>query len=316
MQTTRFAEFELSRLMLGTVQLGLAYGIANRLGQPLYEDARDMIAAAWDGGVNCLDTAAGYGTSEEVIGRALADLGLADRVTVVSKVVQMADGLSAGDADAIVEESVTRSLERLRLDSLPICMFHTEANFLDYTDSLLSLKQRGLVRHVGVSANFPNLTAEVVRSGRAEAVQLPTSVLDQRFIRGGIIREGASRVMAMFVRSIYLQGLLFVPENEILPELADVIPVRRKLASLAGQAGIGLAELAVRYLLGMHGITCLVVGAESAEQIRQNVRLVEKGPLDADLTRAVSEAVPDLPESILFPRRWSKRMPDARPEGR
>jgi hypothetical protein len=63
------------------------------------------------------------------------------------------------------------------------------------------------------------------------------------------------------------------------------------------------------------GITCLVVGAESVEQIRENARLVSKGPLDPALTRAVSEAVPDLPESILFPRRWSKRMPDARPVG-
>jgi aryl-alcohol dehydrogenase-like predicted oxidoreductase len=315
MQTAQFAEFELSRLMLGTVQLGLAYGIANRLGQPSYEDARDMIAAAWECGVNCLDTAAGYGTSEEVIGRALAELGLAGKITIVSKVIQMADGLSASDADAIVEESFTRSLQRLRLGSLPICMFHIESNFLEYSDSLLRLKDKGLVRHVGTSANFPDLTAEVIGSGQAEAVQLPTSVLDQRFVRGKIIREGASRGVAVFVRSIYLQGLLFVPEEDILPELAEVIPVRLKLASLAADAGIGLAELAVRYLLGVDGITCLVVGAESVEQIRENARLVSKGPLDPALTRAVSEAVPDLPESILFPRRWSKRMPDARPVG-
>ncbi len=302
--------------MLGTVQLGLAYGIANRLGQPPYEDARSVIAAAFDGGVNCLDTAAGYGTSEEVVGRALADLGLAHKMTVVSKVVQMADGLSATEADSIVEQSVTRSLDRLRLDSLPICMFHTDANTLEYADSLLRLRDRGLVRHVGASVNFPNLTDEIVRSGRADAVQLPTSVLDQRFIRAGIIREGASRRIAMFARSIYLQGLLFVPEDEVLPELAEVIPVRRKLAALAAQTGISIAELAVRYLLGVDGLTCLVVGAESVEQVRENVRLVSKGPLDPALAKAVSEAVPELPETILFPRNWSKRMPDAKPAGR
>ena len=145
---------------------------------------------------------------------------------------------------------------------------------------------------------------------------MPTSVLDQRFIRGGHVREAAERGMAVWVRSIYLQGLLFLPEDEVIPELAAVIPVRRKLASLADAAGIGLAELAVRYLLGFDEITCLVAGAESVEQVRENARLASKGPLDPELGAAVSAAVPDLPETILFPRLWSKRMPDARPATR
>ncbi|MGC8861538.1 MAG: aldo/keto reductase [Armatimonadota bacterium] len=316
MKTTRFAEFELSQLMLGTAQLGLTYGIANRRGQPSYEEARDIIAAAFEGGVNALDTAAGYGTSEEVVGKAIAELGLADKITVVSKVVPIAEGLSRTEADAIVEESVRGSLARLGLDALPICLFHMDSNMLEYAESLYRLKEMGLVRHVGVSVNFPDVTDQIVRSGRAEAVQLPTSVLDQRFIKQGIIREGASRGMAIFVRSIYLQGLLFVPEAEVLPELVEVIPVRRRLAALAADAGMDLAELAVRFLLGVEGVTCLVVGAESVQQVRENVRLVSQGPLALDLAQAVSEVVPDLPETILFPRKWSKRIPDAKPAGR
>ncbi|MGB9619246.1 MAG: aldo/keto reductase, partial [Armatimonadota bacterium] len=171
MKTTRFAEFELSQLMLGTAQLGLTYGIANRRGQPSYEEARDIIAAAFEGGVNALDTAAGYGTSEEVVGKAIAELGLADKITVVSKVVPIAEGLSRTEADAIVEESVRGSLARLGLDALPICLFHMDSNMLEYAESLYRLKEMGLVRHVGVSVNFPDVTDQIVRSGRAEAVQ-------------------------------------------------------------------------------------------------------------------------------------------------
>ena len=59
----------LSRLTLGTVQLGLPYGIANRAGQPEYGEIRAIVAAAVEGGVNCFDTAAAYGTSEAVLGR-------------------------------------------------------------------------------------------------------------------------------------------------------------------------------------------------------------------------------------------------------
>jgi hypothetical protein len=114
------------------------------------------------------------------------------------------------------------------------------------------------------------------------------------------------------VRSIYLQGLLLMPEAAFLPEHAPVIPVRRALQAIAGDAGMGLAELAVRYLLGLEGVVSLVVGVETVEQVKENVGLFARGPLPQDVRALVERAVPDLPDTILFPGAWSKRMPDVR----
>lgn len=314
MQTSEFKELKLSRLMLGTVQFGLNYGIANKSGQPSYETARDIIACAYQNGVTCLDTAALYGESEEVLGRALAELKIADDMAVVTKICHMADNLTASEAEAIIEESIICSLRHLRLDVLPICLFHTENNFHNYSQSLLKMKDKGLVRNTGSSVNTPEAAARIIKSGLADAVQMPTSVLDHRYIRMGVCEESMKRGGALFVRSIYLQGLILMPEEDILPELAEVIPVRRKLQSLGDEAGIGLVELASRYVLGITGITSLVVGVDSAEQMRENIELIDKGPLPADLHAAVTEAVPDLPENILFPGKWTKRMPDAKPK--
>src|SRR5690349_2612636 len=96
MRRSTFAALELSQLMLGTVQFGMAYGIANKSGQPAYEEARDILAAAYEGGVNCLDTAASYGNSEATIGRALQELGLREQFAVVTKVPPVPPGLCAG----------------------------------------------------------------------------------------------------------------------------------------------------------------------------------------------------------------------------
>jgi len=312
MQYERLGDLKISRLMLGTVQFGLDYGIANKAGQPAYEVARDIIACAYEGGVNCLDTAALYGDSEEVLGRALSELKIADKMVVATKVCHLADDLAASEADAIIEESVMRSMRRLRMDVLPICLFHNETNFLGYADSLLKLRDRGLVGYIGSSVTTPGAASTIVRSGLADAVQMPTSVLDRRFVRIGVCDQAAKRGTALFARSIYLQGLLLMPEDEILPELADVIPVRRNLQTLAEQAGMTISELAVRYVLGISGITSLVVGVDSVDQMRENIALFDKGPLASEMSAAVTEAVPDLPESILFPSNWSKRMPDAK----
>ena len=112
MKTNAFAEYRLSQLMLGTVQFGMQYGIANTKGQPSYEDVRAILACAYEGGVNCLDTAAAYDQSEDIIGRALEELGLADRMIVVTKVPTIpADCGSRSAVERFVKDAATRSLQ-------------------------------------------------------------------------------------------------------------------------------------------------------------------------------------------------------------
>jgi aryl-alcohol dehydrogenase-like predicted oxidoreductase len=306
MEYAEFAGLRLSRLMVGTVQFGLNYGIANKTGQPSFKDVCAILECAYEGGVNCLDTARLYGTSEDVIGQALAELGLADKMTVVTKITHLDDGLDATAADGLVEESVAQSLKRLRLDALPILLIHHEENF-QYIESLLKLKQRGLVRHVGSSVMTPQMTRTIVNSGLVEAVQVPTSVLDRRYVRAGIFHACRQSGLGLFVRSIYLQGLVLLRDDEVTPELRAVTPALQRLRALAAEAGMGLAELAVRYVLSLEGVTCGVVGVETLEQMRQNVAIFNKGPLDTGLMKAIISAVPDLPDAILMPNKWPKR---------
>ncbi len=313
MKKLKFADMELSQLMLGTVQFGLNYGIANKAGQPSYQTARDILAHAYEGGVNCLDTAAAYYTSEEVIGQALRDLQIAHKMTIATKVIHMAEDYSSiREVNQIVEDSIVRSLKRLRLEILPIVLFHSENNFR-YVDALLKLKDRGLVKHVGSSITTPEGAKKIIETGLAEALQIPTSILDHRYTRSGILAECKKRGMAVFIRSLYLQGLVLLPDEEILPELDEVKPVLHKLRSLAAEAGISIKELAARYALNLDGMTAAVVGMETVPQLEENLELFSKPPLEPDLMKAINEAVPDLSDIILMPNKWSKRMPDAKP---
>ncbi len=74
-----------SRLTLGTVQLGLPYGIANQTGQPDYRTSLEIVAAALEGGINSFDTASSYGNGEQVLGQALAELRATDAVRITTK---------------------------------------------------------------------------------------------------------------------------------------------------------------------------------------------------------------------------------------
>ncbi|MBA4386474.1 MAG: hypothetical protein C0404_00750 [Verrucomicrobia bacterium] len=308
MQTRPFAEYELSRLMLGTVQFGLPYGVANRTGQPGYDGVRAIVAAALDGGVNCFDTAAAYGTAEEVLGRVLHDLGASGRVMVVTKVRpltsdELADPTLAARA---IEQSVAESRRRLQLDCLPAVLFHREADAV-HLDVLGRLQTKGWLRYAGVSCdNRPGPAARFADSPGVAALQIPANVLDRRHQEAGSFAAAAARGAAVFVRSIYLQGLLLMPEGEIPPALRSVVPARLALAAVADEAGMPLAELAMRYLLGIPGATSLLTGVETVAQLRENLALVERGALDAALMAAVAAAAPELPEATLSPSFWPK----------
>jgi aryl-alcohol dehydrogenase-like predicted oxidoreductase len=291
-------------LVLGTVQLGLPYGIANTGGQPDYAAARDLLAAAWECGVPWLDTAVAYGESEAVIGRALVELGLRAQFQIVTKVPDLA-GVPPEKIPGQVEAAIRGSLQRLGLERLPAVLFHREAD-VRYLDALLRLRERGLVERVGVSVMTPEALAGMLDSG-LEVVQLAASALDRRFARAGLLEELRGRGIVVHARSAYVQGLLLMPEAAVPAELADVLPIRRALQSLAGEAGISLGELALRFVLAEPGVTEVVVGAESAEQVRANAGYARRGPLPADLAEAVRRAVPVLPDELAVPHLWPRR---------
>lgn len=304
-----WTEYRLSRLMLGTCQFGLPYGIANTAGQPAYEDVRAILACAVEGGVNTLDTAASYGESEAVVGRALRDLKVADRMIVVTKVLAVRPALASGrSAEAIITESVTQSLRRLQLESLPVCMFHLESDF-EFMDILVKLKDKGLIRHVGVSAGArPGPAAQMVAAGKVEALQVPANVFDPRHLQSDFLRAVCRRGVGIFVRSVFLQGLLVIPEDKIDPVLSAVLPVRRRIQQVADAAGIGLAELAVRFILSFEGVTCVLTGVESVAQVRQNLAFFANGPLPGDLVQAIIAASVGLPEIVITPPTWPNRL--------
>ena len=309
MQTASWDGLQLSRLMLGTAQFGMPYGVANCTGQPTYPEVVRIIATAFESGVNCFDTAAAYGTSEEVLGRALHELRIAEQVTVVTK-VQPLSSVESADATAAagtIERSVETSRRFLKIDCLPLVLFHRESDAA-YLGMLESLRSRGWIQRFGVSCdNTPGPAAAFVAARQVAAMQLPGSVVDQRHLQSGVCENAQTFGIAVFIRSVFLQGLLVMKEELIPISLRDIIPVRRRLTALATQAGITLPELAVRFMLHQNGVTCVIAGVETVSHVSENIRLFKDGPLPQDLLFAIHATTRELPDSLITPRQWPSR---------
>ncbi|MFO1006163.1 MAG: aldo/keto reductase [Planctomycetaceae bacterium] len=308
MQTSNWNGLSLSRMMLGTVQFGLPYGVANHTGQPSYDEVVRIVTAAYEGGVNCFDTAAAYGTSEEVLGNALHELRLADKVTVVTKVFPLTAPELAAPALAFraIERSIENSRQKLRLDCLPIVLFHRETDAA-HMEGLARLRDRGWLKFYGVSCdNFAGPAKEFAAS--TDALQIPANIVDRRHLQSDFFEVATSNNVAIFVRSVYLQGLLVMPEHDIPDSLREILPARHTLDRIAQQAGLSLQELAVRFILSQSGVTSVLVGVESVSQVTDNLALFNGQPLPDDVLTQLQRLNCDLPESLITPSQWPSRV--------
>lgn len=310
MHYTRLGNYELSQLMLGTAQFGYEYGINNRSGQPSFDEVCAILQAAYEGGVNCLDTAPAYGDSEEVLGRALQETRLTGKMVVVSKALRTVREEACADEIAIdVEKAVTESLKRLQLDVLPICLVHNETNF-SHVEALYRLKEKGLIHHIGASVLQPEGAREVIHSEQAEALLLATNILDRRYSHRGILRDAKTSGIAVFARSVYQQGLILMEPTDVPSDLQAVLPALNELHEVATSESISIEELALRYVLGLEGVSCVVIGVERTQQLRENLEIFAHGPISTSLQKHLSTLPLNLPSVIFEPWRWQKRVAD------
>jgi aryl-alcohol dehydrogenase-like predicted oxidoreductase len=258
---------DLARVGLGTVQFGQAYGVSNARGQVSPDEVRTILDHAARAGLRTLDTAAAYGSAEAVLG------GLHDATQpfrIVTKTISLRNGLDAVIARARQSATV---LGRRPVDLL---LVHG-AGDLSMADgpalwkALLALRDEGLFGGIGISAYVADDPAALARKYRPAAMQVPVSLLDQRLVRGGALAAMKDLGVEIHARSLFLQGLLFLPEDRIPPKLAGAAPHLRDLRAAFAEAGTTPLAAALAFALGRPEIDVAVVGVAAVSEFDEIV---------------------------------------------
>ena len=289
MHYTDKAGKKITAMSLGTVQLGMNYGIANEGGQPKEEQSFEMLKAALESGITSLDTARAYGNSEEVLGKFFKTLK-GDMPFITTKVIDI-----TGETESEVEKSVVScietSLEKLGLPKVNCVMLHQADSLVksgDYVAKAMEgLVKRGYTDIVGASVYTGEELENMFKYDVYTATQIPMSIFDQRLIASGMTDKLADRGITVFVRSVFLQGLFFLDPDKITDPilLEHAAPKIRLLRECAEHEGMSIAELAISYMRDVRGVTSLVLGADTADQVKANAAYFE--------TKSVSEETAD-----------------------
>ncbi len=261
---------------LGTAQLGMCYGIANRHGQPDMAMATEIVSRAVAAGCLYFDTAAGYGDAEATLGQVFAKLGLAATVRVVTKCVLQHEGAFASGE---VQAGLQHSLDQLQLPAVWALLLHREADLALWGSGLerelLALRSAGQVRKLGVSCYHPQHARQAADIPTLDVFQVPASLFDRRFIAGGCIADLVHSGRSVFLRSVFLQGLALL-DKEALPEkMGFAGPAVATLEKFCWNHALDRRQFALDYVRLRCPGTILLLGAERPEQIDENVKTME-----------------------------------------
>lgn len=296
---------KINRLVLGTAQLGMNYGISNRTGMPDLNTAESIVKTAWDSGIREFDTAQVYGNSEQVLGTALHSLGIRNEVRVISKLHPDLDHLNHND----MRRALENTLSSLGIPALYGIMLHRE-NFLDLWDKglreiLTGFVRSGYVKHLGVSVYSPVKAIQALETEGITIAQIPTNIFDRRFEKSGIFDLAENKGKTIYVRSIFLQGLFFLRLDSLPEHLKAASSPLMTLAALSKEVGLDIPEICIGYIKNSFPQTQLVFGSESPSQVRKNFDCWNTAWPEG-LTQRIKKEFEDIDEMILDPHKWMR----------
>jgi aryl-alcohol dehydrogenase-like predicted oxidoreductase len=312
-----------SALTLGTMTFGGEGQFAD-VGSVDLDGVRRQIDLCLDAGVNLIDTADVYshGLSEELIGKALD--GRRDRVLLATKArMPMGDGANdAGLSRQHLIAACDASLRRLRTDHIDLYQVHEwdgQTALEETLDTLDGLVRAGKVRYIGCS-NYAGwqVTKALGISDRLGLQRFASHQiyysLQARDAEYELVPAALDQGLGILVWSPLAGGLLTGkyrrdhPDPEVGRQLTDwdEPPVRDReqlhdvievLIEIAEARGVSPAQVALAYTLGRPGVTSIIVGARTEEQLVDNLRAADLELTDDE--RASLDGASALP--LLYP---------------
>lgn len=269
-----------SALALGTVELGMDYGIAapGHFERPAEAAAIDLVHATLDAGINFIDTARAYGESEAVLGKALQ--GRRDQVVLATKVgLHQSDGaLPAGAAlRRHMLDSLETSLRLLQTDSVDLWQIHNVdgavlARHVELAAIFDEAQRSGKIRATGGSFYGAELPAQALGFDLFDVIQVTYSVFDQR-LADHVLPLAQAKNVGVMVRSVLLKGAL-TARADYLPDPLESLRARsRQYRQLVADAGLGLtpAQVAIAFALAQPQISSVLVGIRSLDELTENL---------------------------------------------
>jgi len=204
---------QISKLAIGTAQFGLNYGIKKEREINLKE-IRKILKCAKKNKINTLDTAYAYKNAETKLGI----IGV-NEWNIISKIPSIPKKIV--DEKKWIYSIFLKSLKNLRVSKINTILIHDSSTILNKINgdriyqTLDELKKNKLVKNIGCSIYCPSELNKLIKRYNFDVVQAPFNIFDRRILTSGLSKVLEKRKIELHLRSIFLQGLLLIEQNNL-----------------------------------------------------------------------------------------------------
>ena len=273
--------FKISEISFGAWQLGNNFDF-DRMQE---EDAINLVRKAYDSGITLFDTAPNYGNgnSEVLLGKALKPFR--DKVFINSKFGH--DDL--GNTDFSVErleKSVRESLSRLQTDHLDSVILHNPGKEMLYGshpiyDELKRLKSLGLIKHFGVSIDWPEELEIVLKENDIDVIEVMFNIIHQspkvwfeEIKKQGILLMvkvplDSGWLTGKYTKDTIFKGIRSRWTKEVIETRLTIVDKIREIV------GEDLVNASLRFILNFDAVSCVIPGTRNIEQLMSNIAVTD-----------------------------------------
>lgn len=292
-----------SKLVLGTAQLGMDYGIANTFGKQDMGSANKILKAAYELGVRFLDTAQQYGNSEQIIGSYIKN-NRSHSFMVISKLhpdINPSNSAEVVDAVKRSYSTIGSTLEGLLVHN-PVWLNSWNK---EIGASIGECIEKQYIKAFGISVYSPDELDKALTIDGMSIFQIPVSVLDRKFLESGLIPTAQSHGKTFFIRSVFLQGLLVMPIEKAVQKVPQSKPYLERWHSFCQKLNMEPGAAALQYVSSVIPESYVIVGCERPAQVITN-RDWMSGTLPESAIQEIN-SWPIPPSEVINPVHWTRK---------
>ena len=281
------------KLALGTVQFGVNYGINNKNGIPSDFDISEILDLSIKNNIKYLDTSISYGNSEEKISK-LAN----NKFNIITK----SNNVKSSEE---LTSSILSSLSSLKTESVYGFLFHNADNLIDNHElwsTLVKFKNEKKVNKIGYSIYETKQIDYLLDKGFIpDIIQLPYSLLDRKFEK--YFMKLKKLGTEIHVRSVFLQGLYFMNNKQLPQKLLPIKKYLDNIESICDEFNFSIGELALNFVYENKFIDKIIIGVDSSNQLRQNIKMIKNWKSNNNINRLINK-INVKEEHLLSPVNW------------
>lgn len=289
-------------IILGTAQIGMDYGITNINGKINKQEVREILDFCCEKNICFLDTAPAYGESEQILGE--NNLSSFDIITKISAIPR----LSITIQEVIdVEKLFFQSLKKMKRPDIYGVLIHSSFDLMKkgselLIDKLIKWKEEGYVHNIGVSVYDPEEVDFILENFDFDCIQLPLNIFDQRFLQMGILNKIKKRNIDVYVRSIFLQGILLQDREKMENIFSKKVQGFLEYEKFLKEKNLSPLEATLSFIYQIEEIQGVVIGINSFQQLKEICETIENIK-QADRNLDFSHLHID-DKTIIDPRTW------------